>query len=671
MRPADTAPLVGRCVLAALSLGIASLDGRAATYYVATNGSDGNSGSSSSPWRTPGYGSRQLQPGDTLIIRAGRYVLNTFDADIITPPTGTSSQWITIKGESGALPVLAGGDNLISAVDLAGVSYLRLENLEITHDDQAAGSGLYFREGISIVGGQSRSLILQDLYVHHLDEFGLDAQDLLDTQIINCRFEYCGFGGVGGPAAAQGGWRNVTIQGCTLSYSGRYYQGGDGSNRPYDRPDGFGIEESQGPILIVDTRAEHNYGDGLDSKASNTTIRRCYVANNSCDGVKLWGGGTVVENTLIHGRGDGNPTVTPWSALLIGTTQANSSFTLINNTIDDALGNNYLAYAQYDDAVPINLTIRNCIFRATGPGSSIWLRDLVTLTADHNLFYRPDPDDTLLEHGASSYTASNIGSLGTGNLYGDPLFIAPAWGQTGNYRLQAGSPAINAGSAAGAPVNDLDGLPRDAQPDVGSYEYGATGGCALSCSATVPGGALTGSAVSFQSSASLSGCSATISYAWDFGDGSTANQQNASHTYAAAGTYPWTMTASGGGASPCTRSGSIDVSDTALPDLTGEWTSVRKRRGGVSASFTCRNAGLANSGGFTVRIYFSKSATVGPKSKLIKSQDISSLAAGAGVAITARGTPASRQKYIVARVDATAAVVESNESNNTVAEHLP
>jgi len=43
----------------------------------------------------------------------------------------------------------------------------------------------------------------------------------------------------------------------------------------------------------------------------------------------------------------------------------------------------------------------------------------------------------------------------------------------GNFdaHLSVGSLAINAGTADGAPSNDLDGNPRDAQPDIGAYEY--------------------------------------------------------------------------------------------------------------------------------------------------------------------------------------------------------
>ena len=214
---------------------------RGATYYVATNGNNGSSGSASDPWVTPGFASRQLKPGDTLIIRSGRYRLSVFDEDIIVPGSGRSNAWITIRGEVGQRPVLAGRDNLFAAVILSRVNYLRIENLEITHDAEAVGVARNFRDGINITGQPCSHLVLRDLYVHHLDEFGVDMQDVEDLQLINSRIEYCGIGAVGGPRGTQGGLRDIRIQGCSLSYSGHYYQGTNLC--PCDRPDGFGILE--------------------------------------------------------------------------------------------------------------------------------------------------------------------------------------------------------------------------------------------------------------------------------------------------------------------------------------------------------------------------------------------------------------------------------------------
>lgn len=445
-------------------------------YYVSPNGSNSNPGTREKPWATPGYGSKQLHSGDTLIILGGKYILSKFDEDMITPPSGSASAWTIVKGEDGNRPVLAGRDNLYNAIELPGLSYVRVENLEITHDDQASGKGIYFRGGVGISGAPTSHIVLKDLYIHHIDEGGLDIQDVDDLQVINCRFEYCGFGGIAGPNGEHGGVRNLLVQGCTLSYGGHYYQGGDGSNRPYDRPDGYGIEPSNGPIEIVDTIAEHNYGDGLDSKSANTTIRRCIVANGSCDGVKLWADNSRVENTLIYGRGDGDPTTTPWSPIVIGTETTNARFEIINVTVDDALGNNYLIHVQYDKPnIPVQLTLRNNIFCGRGENSPIFIGEASKLTADHNLFYMSNTD-LVLTHGQTTYTLGNIGTLGTGNIYGNPLFSSPAWGINGDYHLQKGSPAIDAGTANGAPSTDLKGnsRPQGNRFDIGAYEYFTT-----------------------------------------------------------------------------------------------------------------------------------------------------------------------------------------------------
>jgi len=441
-----------------------------AIYYVAPDGSDANAGTEAEPWATPAYAVNHLEPGDTLIIRGGRYILDDYE-DIISPPSGTADAWITIRGEEGDRPVLAGRDNLGLAIDLSGVSYLRLENIEITHDNQASGSGAWFRDAIVIYDEPASNIVLEDLYIHHIDEFGLDFRDVNNLLVKDCRIEYCGFGAIGGPEGSQGGWCNVRIENCTLSYSGHYYRGGDGSNRPYDRPDGFGIEPSVGPIEIVNTTAAHNYGDGLDSKAANTLIRNCIVANNSCDGVKLWQGYSRIENTLIYGRGDGDDTTTPWSPIVIDSTTAGADFEIVNVTVDDVVGKNYIMYVQYDHPdIPVDLTIRNTIFRGVGENSPIFVGRASNLTAENNLFYLPNTD-YVLGHGDNYYTADMIGQLGSGNLYGDPKFVSPAWGEEGDYHLQSDSPAIDAGTASGAPLLDIEGNPRDANSDIGCYEY--------------------------------------------------------------------------------------------------------------------------------------------------------------------------------------------------------
>ena len=444
----------------------------ATTYYVSPHGNNANPGTLTKPWATPGYASQRLKPGDTLIILGGKYILSQYPDDIIRPSSGTASAWIKICGEPGKRPMLLGQDNLLTAIDLSGVKYIRLENLEICHNSAARGEEVFFRDGIEILGAPAEHIILKDLYIHHLDEFGINIQDIFDLKIEDCRIEYCGFGALGGPAGEKGGWQNVNIQNCRLTWSGHYYQGTDGKTRPYDRPDGFGIEQSKGPIWIEDCYVAHNYGDGIDSKAHHTTINRCIVANNSCDGVKLWGDQSRIINTLIYGRGDGDDRETPWSAIVIAPEkQPNAKFEIINVTVDDWVGKNYLMHVQYDyPDVPAQVILRNNIFSSRGPNAPIFIGRASTLLAENNLFFFPK-NEFILNHGEKSFNRQTISSLGKNNIYGDPLFKKPTWGGDGDYSLTQGSPAIDVGTNTGAPELDLLKRTRRLPIDLGALEY--------------------------------------------------------------------------------------------------------------------------------------------------------------------------------------------------------
>jgi hypothetical protein len=454
-----------------------SIDPAAAgsTYYVSPNGSDGNPGTQSQPWATPGYGSRRLKSGDTLIIMSGRYVMSEYDRDELWPQrSGTADSWITIKGEGATKPVLAGRNDLFTALNLTGRSYIRIENLEFCSDDTVSGQQRYFQNGV-VIEEPASNIILKDLYIHHLDDMGMNIVDVNHLQVINCRIEYCAISAMGGPRGEHGGWRNVLIKGCSLSYSGHYYRGGDGSNRPYDRPDGFEIPTSNGPLEVVDTIAQHNWGDGFDSQVADTYIHNCIVANNYCDGIKIWRGNSKVENTLIYGCGDGDNDST-WVPLVIETDGTpNQNFELVNVTIhDNPTRRAYSMTVQYDSPnSPTRLVMRNCII-ADSYGAAFFAPG-VNLTLDNNIFYRPN-DDIQVEFGEREIMANQLNQFGPGNISADPLFVKPAWGSEGDYHLSPGSPAIDTGSSVGIPAYDLayGSRPQGQGYDRGCYEYGAT-----------------------------------------------------------------------------------------------------------------------------------------------------------------------------------------------------
>jgi len=454
-----------RAVLLLVCLLVAPASG--AVHYVATDGDDQNPGTVDQPWATPGYGSRQLLPGDTLVIRNGTYHLSRFDDDLLFPPSGEPGAWCTIRGEGAT--VLAGSGDLYAAAVLDSVSYVRIADLEITSD-----RGAPFRDGISLEGACT-GIVLEDLRIHHIDGFGINIQNVDGCTVRRCRLTYCGFGGIGGPIGTHGGIRRLVVDDSDLSYSGHYYRGGDGVGNPYTRPDGLGLEPSDGPVEIRNTTASHNRGDGLDSKARSTTIHHCVVTNNTCDGVKLWGDGSTVENTVISGTGDGVYGPSPWAGIVIQG-EAGASFRIVNVAVRDHPDRRaYPVYVQYDSRdVPIRVLVRNTVI-ADGYGPA-WFGPSVDLAIDHTLVFRPGGVDPVEARGRSwSVPEIEGGALGDGNLCRHPRFVGPPSDSGSDCRLLPDSPAIDAGNIVDAPVTDLawDQRPRGSGCDIGAFERAA------------------------------------------------------------------------------------------------------------------------------------------------------------------------------------------------------
>ena len=438
------------------------------TYYCAVNGNDNNNGSIEYPWKTPGYAVRQLEPGDTLIIREGEYILRQFPDDILTIPSGTVQKPIVVKGEGVGKTILKGDDNLFAMIILDGVSHVTISDMELTNNHSG-----WIRDGICGVNEPLHTINLKNLYIHHIDEFGVNFKDVENLNIDNCTITYCGFGSIGGPYG-EIGWRNCNITNSSLSYSGHYYRGIlDNPDLPYGRPDGIGLEPSVGPVTVENCIAEHNRGDGIDLKNQNSTVSKCIVANNYADGVKLWGNSSIVENCLIYGTGDGD-LQSPWCPLVIEQKEEpNAQFTIKNCTIhDNPQRRSYSIYSQYNDPTPLVLTIINCTF--SDSYGMAYFGENVELTIKNSNFHAPNRDEQIVYAGIE-YTPEELADcfFGEGIISTDPQFINPVWGgNEGNYKLNPTSPLIDSGTLEGAPIQDLESTPRPqgAGVDIGAFE---------------------------------------------------------------------------------------------------------------------------------------------------------------------------------------------------------
>ena len=439
------------------------------TYYVSPEGDNNNSGNRENPWKTPGYASRQLQPGDTLIILGGEYQIDNQDENQIKPASGTTSSWITIKGEAGNKPILMGRDKCPAIIDLSGKSNLRIENLEFTNDE-----GSVVQNAIRVVGGVVQNLIFKDLFIHHIDGNGILMSDAYGIEIIQSKIEYCGKEAMVGKNFQGDGWNQVTIRDSQFAYSGHY----PSSKKPSNEHtfDGLRIGSSVGPIEITNSIFEQNLGNGLYTRAKVNRIIQCIVDNNNENGIVMGGQDGIVMNTLIYGVGGKSSKNSTGSGIIIDEMAGeNATFKIVNVTIDIPTENQGFPLKFGVSQKPENgelLFNNNIVVCGAQP---VNIGGNISLKASHNLIYRPD-EKIVLRFGEKEYSIEELkgAQLIEGFIAEDPLFAAPSRGKNGGgYHIQEKSPARDAGTSDNAPSVDLDGKtrPQGKGYDLGAYEF--------------------------------------------------------------------------------------------------------------------------------------------------------------------------------------------------------
>ena len=135
-----------------LLLVVALLVGRetsAATYYVDDSGSDAAPGSMAQPWATLQKAANEVQPGDTVLVRAGNYAGGHFTT------SGTPALRIVLAAFAGESPVINSNNPVTSdGINIEGASYMTVQGFTITGRDRAGiravqCSGVEIRDNIA------------------------------------------------------------------------------------------------------------------------------------------------------------------------------------------------------------------------------------------------------------------------------------------------------------------------------------------------------------------------------------------------------------------------------------------------------------------------------------------------------------------------------------------
>jgi parallel beta-helix repeat protein len=114
----------------------------AVTYYVDTEGSDSNPGTSDLPFSTIQRAADVVNPGDTVIVRAGTYIDNDGDNVVVNLRRGgNSSAYVTFRSEPREAAKLDGQNNRTQQGWAFKAGYIRVEGFEITGTVMAAFAG--------------------------------------------------------------------------------------------------------------------------------------------------------------------------------------------------------------------------------------------------------------------------------------------------------------------------------------------------------------------------------------------------------------------------------------------------------------------------------------------------------------------------------------------------
>lgn len=438
----------------------------AATYYVATTGSDSNPGTLSQPWKTIQYGVNKLTAGDTLYVRGGTY---------------TGPFYLNFSGKAAAPITIAGypGENaaLINYIGVDG-SYNIFENLEITN---MTGVGI-------IIAGTNN--IGRNLNVHNTWGTGVlvwGSNNIIEDSKV---------------------WQTNKNHDCAP---------GDTVCTSLDWGPGIAIGSSSNPDYGLNSIARNNevyqsFGEGIDCE---------YTDNVQIEGNRLWDNWALgiyldtcsystVNNNLVYYTSDtkfwrsgtvpGSGLALANEGIIAGHPTGHDRKIYNNITVNCGTGFNFwTGFAPNgnlnNDLIANNTFIENVNYGGGWAGMGIYIEaghngtNHVNTVIENNLFYASNGGKLGRSDVSAGLTFKNnlwsatpeTSVVGIGDIVADPKLVNPT--QTINldqitypldptaYKLTSLSPAINKAISIPEVTTDYFNNPRGSSLDIGAVEY--------------------------------------------------------------------------------------------------------------------------------------------------------------------------------------------------------
>jgi parallel beta-helix repeat protein len=351
--------------------------------------------------------------GDTVEIAGG-----TYHETVNITKGGSAGAYLTVRAKAGETVTIDGGNSLPTSssaqglVTLGGQRYVRLSGLTIVNSHQ---HGIY--------AGHASNLIIENNKVSHTQDGGIFVGDGSSVQVICNRVDHAN-------SAASGG--NIDAA----------------ANEAISL---FNVSD----FTIKGNNVSENFEEGID------------VKNGTRDG-------TVQNNVSYRNSGpniyaDGASDVNIFANRVYGAKGSSKA----GITLGVESGGNASNVKIYN----------NVIYQNAGGGIDLWIGHYSNVQIFYNTIYSNGQPAIRATDGvvSDSIARDNIaydnsltsvpGFSLSGNVTSNPLFVNQA---TNDVRLKSGSPALNRGSAAGAPTTDFAGRSRPigAGPDIGAYESG-------------------------------------------------------------------------------------------------------------------------------------------------------------------------------------------------------
>jgi len=410
-------------------------------YYVAPDGSDSNPGTQDEPWQTIQKAADTLVAGETVYIRAGTYAervvpANSGTADGYIVYTAYPGETVTIDGTEVELPEWA------ALFDILDRAYIRVSGLRVIN----AATNPH-NPGIQSDG--SSHVIIENNYVFHTNDSGIGVWNSQDVTVRgNEVVEAC-----------QADWNECITVGATdvfevsnnLVYDslkeGICTKDGSSNGRVF----GNEVHDTESPGFYVDAQDDHTFNIEVFDNVAHDIVEDGFAVASEVGGLLE---NVAVYNNVAYNNG--------WVGIHVTDccegveTHPIANVRIINNTCWNNGRGDWGGGIAMDNTQAEGIVIRNNICSQNLSFQIAVATDVPagTYTVDHNLI--------------DGYRGGAEGEMyGDDYVEGDPLFADP---EGADFHLQAGSPAIDAGSAADAPVDDFDG---DSRPDGERYDIGA------------------------------------------------------------------------------------------------------------------------------------------------------------------------------------------------------